>query len=228
MLYDSLFLNRDFSKMSEVVVKSNLVYFVNSKMYINLTNLCTCKCLFCIRDLNPTVEGVDMKLDNSKANPDEVISEIKRLEDRIGNEVVFCGYGEPMLELESLKKVASFIKTNYPNVKIRVNTNGHANLVHKRDVIAELVGLVDSFSVSLNVSNAEQYKQVTQCCFDAEVGFNGMQQFVKSAVVNGIKTYVSVVVGYENLDINVNECEKIATSLGAILRVREYLNEGYS
>lgn len=169
-----------------------------------------------------------MKLNNSKANPEDVISEIKRLEDKIGNEVVFCGYGEPMLELESLKKIASFIKNNYPNVKIRVNTNGHANLVHKRDVISELVGLVDSFSVSLNASNAEQYKQVTQCCFDAEVGFNGMQQFVKSAVVNGIKTYVSVVVGYENLDININECEKIATSLGAILRVREYLNEGYS
>ena len=58
--------------MSETLEKQNLVYFVNSKMYINLTNLCTCRCVFCIRDLNSTVEGVDMHLDNLKANPDEV------------------------------------------------------------------------------------------------------------------------------------------------------------
>ena len=74
-------------------------------MYINLTNLCTCSCVFCIRDLNPTVEGVDMQLPNKRANADTVISEIKRLSDKIGSEVTFCGYGEPMLELESLKKV---------------------------------------------------------------------------------------------------------------------------
>jgi len=209
-------------------LKSNLVYFVAGKMYINLTNLCTCNCVFCIRDLNPTVEGVDMKLKNQRANADEVILEIQRRSDEIGSEVTFCGYGEPMLELESLIKIAKFIKINYPEVKIRVNTNGHANLVHKRDVISELRGLVDSFSVSLNASDARQYKEITRCSFPAEVGFNGMLDFVKSAVQNGIKTYVSVVVGFENTDIDIDKCQEMAASLGAILRVREYLNEGYS
>ena len=70
----------------------NLVYFVSGKMYINLTNLCTCNCVFCIRDLNPTVEGVDMKLQNKSANPDEIIENIKLLSDKIGSEIVFCGY----------------------------------------------------------------------------------------------------------------------------------------
>jgi len=214
--------------MVETIIKSNLVYFVSGKMYINLTNLCTCSCVFCIRDLNPTVEGVDMQLPNKRANADTVISEIKRLSDKIGSEVTFCGYGEPMLELESLKKVASFIKENYPDVKIRVNTNGHANLVHKRDVVPELVGLIDSFSVSLNASDAQQYKEITRCSFDAEVGYEGMKNFVKSAVQNGIKTSVSVVVGFEGTNVDVDKCQEIAASLGAILRVREYLNEGYS
>ena len=214
--------------MTELKEKQNLVYFVNSKMYINLTNLCTCKCVFCIRDLNPTVEGVDMHLDNFKANADEVIENIKRLSDKIGNEIVFCGYGEPMLELESMKKIAQFIKTNYKNVAIRVNTNGHANLVHKRDVVPELKGLVDTFSVSFNADNAEDYKKITNCAFDAEVGFKGMQDFIKSAVDNGIKTYATVVVGYEGTNIDVEKCNQIVTSLGATFRIREYLNEGYS
>ncbi len=208
--------------------EQNLVYFVNSKMYINLTNLCTCKCVFCIRDLNPTVEGVDMKLANKSANADEVIKYIKELSAEIGEEVVFCGYGEPMIELDNLKKVAGFIKANYPSVKIRVNTNGHANLIHKRDVVPELKGLIDSFSVSLNADNAEDYKKITRCSFDAEVGFNGMQDFIKSCVANGIKTYTSVVIGFEGTSVDVEKCQEIAAKLGAILRVREYLNEGYS
>ena len=207
---------------------SNLVYFVASKMYINLTNLCTCNCVFCIRDLNPTVEGVDMQIAGKKAKANDVISAIKKLENRIGEEVVFCGYGEPMLELDTLKTVAKFIKENYPTVKIRVNTNGHANLVHKRDVLPELVGLIDSFSVSLNAPNSQEYKRITRCSFDAEIGFEGMQNFIKSAVANGIKTYASVVVGFDGAIIDVDKCQEIASKLGAILRVREYISEGYS
>ena len=214
--------------MTEIAEKQNLVYFVNSKMYINLTNLCTCNCVFCIRDLNAKVEGVDMHIDKLKANPDDVIKYIKQLEDRIGNEVVFCGYGEPMLELNALKKVAKFIKDNYSNVKIRVNTNGHANLVYKRDVVPELKNLVDCFSVSLNADNAKQYKEITNCSFEAAKGFEGMQNFIKSCIHNGIKTYATVVKGFKGADIDVEKCEKLATSLGAIFRVREYLNEGYS
>jgi len=174
------------------------------------------------------VEGVNMHLVKQKANADDVIENIKRLSDKIGSEVVFCGYGEPSLELESLKKVAEFIKNTYPDVKIRVNTNGHANLVHKRDVIPELKGLVDSFSVSLNSDNSTQYKEITNCAFSAEVGFNGMQDFIKSAVKNNIKTYATVVVGYKDTNIDVEKCEQLATSLGATFRVREFLNEGYS
>ena len=63
-------------KMAQIKEKQNLVYFVNSKMYINLTNLCTCNCVFCIRDITPTVEGVDMKLKNKSANSNEVIVEL--------------------------------------------------------------------------------------------------------------------------------------------------------
>ena len=133
-----------------------------------------------------------------------------------------------MIELDNLKKVAKFIKNTYPNVKIRVNTNGHANLIHKRNVVPEFVGLVDTFSVSLNSDNAKQYKEITRCTFDEKIAFQAVKDFIKSCVTNGMKTYASVVVGFDGVEINIEKCEKIAESLGAILRVREYLNEGYS
>ena len=65
-----------------------------------------------------------------------------------------------MLKLDIIKDVSSYIKKKYPRVKIRVNTNGHANLVYKRNVLPELKGLIDRFSVSLNGENEEVYNIV--------------------------------------------------------------------
>lgn len=208
--------------------EDNLVYFVNSKMYINVTNLCTCKCLFCLRDISSEVEGVNMWIDKQSAKAENIISILKEKADKIGKEITFCGYGEPLIELETVKEVAKFIKENFPDVKIRVNTNGHANLVHKRNVVPELKGLIDSFSVSLNAPNAKLYKRLTRCCFDEEVGYNGMLDFVKELVKENIDTTMSVVSGFKKFNIRVDECEKIARNLGAKFRVREYLENGYS
>ena len=208
--------------------ENNLVYFVNSKMYINVTNLCTCKCLFCLRDISSEVEGVNMWIDKQSAKAEDIIDILKSKKDFIGDEITFCGYGEPLIELETVKTVAKFIKENFPDVKIRVNTNGHANLVHKKNVVPELKGLIDSFSVSLNAQNAKLYKKITRCCYDEEVGYNGMLDFVKELIKENIDTTMSVVSGYKKARINVEECEKIAHSLGAKFRVREYLENGYS
>ena len=208
--------------------ENNLVYFVNSKMYINVTNLCTCKCLFCLRDISSEVEGVNMWIDKQSAKAKDIIDILKEKKALIGNEITFCGYGEPLIELDTVKEVAKFIKENFPNVKIRVNTNGHANLVHKRNVVPELKGLIDSFSVSLNAQNAKLYKKITRCCYDEKIGYNGMLDFVKELVKEDIDTTMSVVSGYKKARINVQECEKIAHDLGAKFRVREYLENGYS
>ena len=35
----------------------------------------------------------------------------------------------------AVKEVAKFIKNNYKDVKIRVNTNGHANFIYKRNIL---------------------------------------------------------------------------------------------
>ncbi len=169
-----------------------------------------------------------MWIDKQSAKAENIISALKEKSDIIGNEITFCGYGEPLLEIETVKTVAKFIKENFPNVKIRVNTNGHANLVHKRNVVPELKGLIDSFSVSLNAQNAKLYKKITRCCFDAEIGYNGMLDFVKELVKENIDTTMSVVSGFKKANINIKECEEIARNFGAKFRIREYLEKGYS
>lgn len=148
--------------------EDNLVYLLDGKIYINLTNKCTNACIFCIRSLKEDVCGKNLWLKNEDIISLDVINQLKPL---IKNdmEVIFCGYGEPTLKLDILKEVAQFVKDNYKNVKIRLNTNGHANFVYKRDITPELVGLIDEISVSLNASTEELYKRWISTKGESEV-----------------------------------------------------------
>lgn len=205
---------------------SNLVYLLDGKIYINLTNKCTNECLFCIRTLKDDVCGANLWLKNDTVSAEEVISQLKDLK-KDETDIIFCGYGEPTLKLEVLKEVAKFIKENYKDVKIRLNTNGHANVVYKRNIVPELVGLIDEISVSLNASNEDLYKELTQPNLACANVLEEVKDFVKKSVEAGISTTASVVSGYKHYDVNLDECEQIANELGAKFRVREWLEQGY-
>ncbi len=43
---------------------------------------------------------------------------------------------------------------------VRINTDGQANLVHGRNILPELHGLVDAVSVSLNAADAATYQRL--------------------------------------------------------------------
>jgi len=206
--------------------EQNLVYLLDRKIYINLTNKCTNECVFCIRTLKDDVCGANLWLKNDNVTADEVIKQLKSLKQN-EKEIVFCGYGEPTLKLDVLKEVAKFIKDNYKNVKIRLNTNGHANFIYKRNIIPELVGLIDEISVSLNAPSEELYKELTQPNLACENVLAEVKDFIRKSVETGIETTASVVSGYKDYDINVKECEKIALESGAKFRVREWLESGY-
>lgn len=206
--------------------EQNLVYLLDGKIYINLTNKCTNECVFCIRTLKDDVCGANLWLKNDSVTADEVIKQLQAIKKQ-ENEIVFCGYGEPTLKLEVLKEVAKYIKDNYTNVKIRLNTNGHANFIYKRNIIPELVGLVDSISVSLNAPNEELYRELTQPNLACENILEEVKEFIKKSVEAGIETTASVVSGYKGYDIDIKECERIARDAGAKFRVREWLESGY-
>ena len=206
--------------------EQNLVYLLDGKLYINLTNACTNKCLFCIRNLKDDVKGKTLWLSSEDVSSNDVIEQFKNLYDS-QDDVIFCGYGEPTLKLDVLKEVATYIKQNHPNVKIRLNTNGHANFVYQRNILPELKGLVDDISVSLNAQTEDLYKEITQVNLKTETPLAEVQDFIKKSVAEGFETTASVVTGYKDFDRDVKECEKMTTALGAKFRNREWLDNGY-
>ena len=130
-----------------------------------------------------------------------------------------------MMKLDVLKEVAKYIKSKYPETKIRVNTNGHTNFVYKRNVLPELKGLIDEFSVSLNGATKEEYDELSQPKFDE--AYEEVKKFIKACSNEGIPVVASVVEGYKGRHLDLEKCEKIASELGAKFRVREWIVNGY-
>ena len=192
-------------------------------LYINLTNACTNNCVFCLRTQKDDVCGKDMWLDDKKITLEDVISQFKEFP--IPSNVVFCGYGEPMIKIDLLKEVAHYLKTNYPQIKTRVNTNGHANVIHKRNLLPELVGLIDGFSISLNGANEDEYNELSKP--NISNAFSAVQDFIKLAVENNFDVTATMVSGFMSGKPDVEKGKVLAESLGAKFRVREFITNGY-
>jgi TatD DNase family protein len=129
-------------------------------------------------------------------------------------EVVFCGYGEPFLRLDLVKELSSWIKQR--GGRVRVNTNGHGNLINKRNILPELSGIVDELSVSLDAQDAETYDKL--CLPSFEGAFEEVIGFIREAN-NFIPSVQTTVVDMEGVDMD--KCRELASNLGVPLRVRK-------
>ncbi|HHU62728.1 MAG TPA: radical SAM protein [Clostridiales bacterium] len=193
---------------------NNIVYRLDKSLYINLTNRCTNKCCFCIRDISDGVGGYNLWLDREPT--------VKEVIEAIGDptaydQVVFCGYGEPMTRLEELLEISKYLKDR--GAKVRVNTNGQANLIHGYNVVPRLAGLVDVISVSLNACSAEEYHRICDSDFGLEA-YKGVVDFIKEC-----KKYIKrVVVSVVNVlpHESIKRCRQIADDLGVEFRIRYY------
>ncbi len=203
-----------------------LVYTLEGKIYINLTNRCTNDCVFCLRKDKDDVKGQELWLDDENSTAQDVINQFEKIYSLTpSKEVIFCGYGEPMLKLDEMKDVAKYLKQTYSDIKIRVNTNGHANYVYKRNVVPEMKGLIDEFSVSLNGATKEEYDELSQPKFNE--AYEEVKKFIKACADENISVVASVVEGYKGRHLNLEACKQIANNLGADLRVREWIPAGY-
>ncbi len=206
-----------------------LVYSINNTkspetVYVNLTNSCTNKCIFCLREQKDDVCGADMWHDDNYTLED-IITQFKSFMPT-PKEVVFCGYGEPFLRREMMKEFCKYLRANYPDVKIRVNTNGHANAIFKTNIAEEFKGLIDAVSVSLNSSDSDEYDKI--CLPKIKNAHDEVKKFIKACVDSGIDTTATVVTGFDKIHhIDIQKCEEIAKSLGAKFRNREFITSGY-
>ena len=207
------------------MTEDNLVYLLDGKVYINLTNSCTNNCVFCIRDIKDDVVGANLFLSSENVKAEDVIAQLERIHEKLSSEIIFCGYGEPMLKLDLIKEVAKYIKEKYPKTIIRINTNGQANLVYKRNVLPELKGLIDKFSISLNGENEEVYNRISLP--KIEGAYTAVKDFIKEAVKEGFDTTATIVTGYKNYDVDMQKCIEITKDLGAKFRERPWIENGY-
>ncbi len=207
-----------------------LVYSINNEpspetVYVNLTNSCTNSCVFCLRTQKDDVCGAEMWHDDNYTLED-IIRQFETYSPT-PKEVVFCGYGEPFLRREMMKEFCKYLRKNHPEIKIRVNTNGHANAIFKTNVAEEFKGLIDSASVSLNASDSNQYDEI--CNPKIPNAYEEVKKFIKACSDAGIEVTASVVTGFDKVHhIDTEKCEEIANSLGAKFREREFIENGYS
>ena len=193
--------------------RGQITYPIRNSLYLNITNRCTAACTFCVRYHTDFVKGHNLRL-GKEPTTDELIKEIG--DPTRYAEIVFCGYGEPLLRLDTVKAVAAVVKQRGGSV--RIDTNGHGNLVHKRNILPELAGLVDAVSVSLNAQNGETYFKISQPKFGIET-YEAVKDFIREAR-KYIPDVTATVVSAPEVDVDA--CRTIAEELGARFRVREY------
>lgn len=199
--------------------RGKIAYKIRNSLYLNISNRCTNECVFCRRLRNPVVKGHDLGLEKEPTFK-EIIGAIGEHEGY--EEIVFCGYGEPLLRLDVVKEVAGFLREKgFHNV--RIDTNGEANIIHGRNVVPELTELVRNFSVSLNAASEEEYQRLCRSRYGA-AAYGEVKRFILECKKNGASV-VATVVGVPGIDVEA--CRKVAEEeLGVPLRVREYNDVG--
>lgn len=198
-----------------------ITYELGDALYVNVTNRCSNDCTFCVRNNHDDVNGKDNLWLDREPTVDEIKEDFKTRNLSKYSSVVFCGYGEPLMRFDDCIEVAHWLKEQCPNLPIRINTNGQANMIEKRDVTPLFEGLIDTISISLNASNAKRYDEICQSVFGEEA-FKGIQEFARLA-----KRFVPrVVFSIVDHDISKEEieiCRSIAKDCGVDFRIREYI-----
>ncbi len=188
-----------------------IAYQIRDSLYLNITNRCTNACSFCVKFRSDFVKGHRLRLGHEPTEDDIIraIGDPSRY-----SEVVFCGYGEPLQRIDTVKHVAKWIKEH--NGRVRINTNGHGNLIHRRDVIPELKGLVDSVSVSLDAHDEATYNTLCKPAYKG--AFREVIRFIREAKEH-IPDVQATVVDLEGVDLD--KCKELTEALGVKLRIRK-------
>ena len=194
------------------------VYAVHDNLYINLTNRCPCRCTFCIRQFGDGAYGSDSLWLEREPSCEEIFAEFDKYDLSEYSEIVFCGYGEPMERAEDVSFIGKELKKRYPEIKIRLNTNGLSDKIHSKSTAYLLEDAVDIVSISLNSGNSEDYMKVTRPKW--EDSFNAMLKFAedcKKYVPQVMFTVVDVISEKE-----INDSKAVSERLGIPLRIRKY------
>ena len=200
---------------------TTFAYRVGPNVYINLTNRCSSACVFCVRQYSDSVGEAETLWLDHEPSAAEALNAVANFAPDSYNELVFCGFGEPTMALDVLLEVAAEAKRRWGK-NIRLNTNGQANLIAGRNIVPELVGLIDTVSISLNNPNPQNYLDLTRSKFGIDA-FQAMINFAEECV----KLLPHVVRSTVETTISAEEeaaCAQICAQIGATYRIRQWVD----
>lgn len=193
-----------------------ILYDYKESLYVNITNKCPCSCVFCIRKETDHVGNSDSLWLDHEPTVEEVKNEFKKFNLENYDEIVFCGYGEPLVRINEVIEIAKYIRS-ISDLKIRINTNGLSDLIHNKKTAILLKDKIDSVSISLNAPNKIRYNEVTKPKF-GEKSFDALLNFAEDCKDYIEEVNFSVVDEINNDEIE--EAQKLADKMNIVLRVR--------
>ena len=198
-----------------------ITYIVEDKLYVNITNKCSNRCEFCIRNNGDGAYGSDSLWLESEPTREEILDSVFSHDLNEFPELVFCGYGEPTYRLDDAVFVAKEVKKKYPCIKVRINTNGQSDLILGRNTAPDYEGAFDVVSISLNTPTADRYQEICHSVygkesFDALLAFAGeVKNYVPTVCLSAVKETLT--------DEEIELCRLISQRLGVTLRLRDYI-----
>jgi TatD family-associated radical SAM protein len=196
--------------------KDTIVYEAHGNLYLNITNRCTAECVFCLKRYSDGVYGYNLRLSKEPKLP-EILNELSKLELSRYREVVFTGFGEPLVRLDDVLEITKWLANR--GIPVRLDTIGHAKLLYPdRNVARELAEAgMKVVSISLNAQDADTYNQL--CDPKYIKAYEKMLEFAKDVSKAGMELRFTVV----NLPVvDIEKCKKIAKEYCADLKVRGY------
>jgi len=215
-----------------------VAYRIRDSVYLNPTNRCSLSCTFCHKFIDFTVAGHYLNLRGFRPDVGELVAAARiaasngsatRQDLRTSDaalhgdlsslgEVAFVGYGEPTTRLDVLLGTARELR-RHGATRIRLDTDGLANLREGRDVVPQLADVLDAVTVSVNAPDGPTYARLCPNEF-GEQGWEAAVAFLERCVDAGIPWVQGTVVSVPGLDVDA--CRELIETTGARFRERYY------
>jgi len=191
--------------------RTDLVYIMYGRIYLNITGLCGNRCDFCVRERTDGLAGYHLA-HMGEPDPERLRKILALLEPEWASELVFCGYGEPTMRPELLRELA--FTASEKGFRVRLNTNGLCLASLSRNETLDLLEPFDTVSVSLNSHSRENYESV--CNPSDTSAWEHLLEFIHLAkTVCELRT---TAVAHDGVDLSA--VSALAEELGVPFRVR--------
>ena len=195
-----------------------ITYTHRDGLYVNMTNRCSNRCDFCVRNHGDALYG-DLWLER-EPSVDEIYADIEEHDLSHFSELVFCGYGEPTERLADMLDICRRIR-KISDIRIRINTNGQSELINGKNSTPLWNGLFDIVSISLNAADADTYDRICHSRY-GKAAYPAILAFAAN-----VKPYVGHVI-FSVVDTpippkDIEKCRVVADAIGVELRLREWI-----